>query len=1328
MSSNSSPFFELPSSEWIASNRSAFAFYDRFPVSPGHSLVVPRRLIVNWWEASADEKVDLWTLVDDVKALLDSSHTPDGYNVGFNAGAAAGQTVEHLHLHVIPRYHGDTPDPRGGVRLAIPSRGNYLAPQAAPASDFELFDGTRERFLLLELLRCLINPEYDRIDLVVSFIMRSGLDLIEDRLADALERGARVRVLTTDYMSVTDHRALARLLDLQDNFGAQIETKVFRSGNLSFHPKSYIFWSTTSSMAAGFVGSSNLSASGIGGGVEWNVGVRHVGPLRDSFDAIWADNRAEVLDTEFLDTYRREPPPPPSGTSATPEPEYFPDEPEPGPVGPRPIQGEALTALEQTRIAGYQGGLVTLATGLGKTWLAAFDSARPAFRRVLFIAHREEILTQSRDVFRQVHPEASLGLFHGPEKRPSASVVFASIQTLSNRLDEFKPDDFDYIVVDEFHHASAPSYRAAIDYFTPKFLLGLTATPQRMDGADLLALCHDNLVYECSLVRGIQRHELVPFQYWGIRDVVDFEPIPWRNGKFDPQALTQAVETQERAEQSFTEWSSRRGTRTLAFCCSITHADFMKNYFAEKGIRVASVHSGPTSDPRRDSVQRLRDGELDIIFSIDVFNEGFDVPEIDTVLLLRPTDSPIIFLQQIGRGLRTNDLKEYLRVIDFIGNHRSFLTRPRVLLSLGSASTPTDTTVLKAIEKGDFGLPPGCSVSYELGLIDLFTQMVKRSNLSAAEDYCRRYMEEEDVRPSAAQALQAGFNPAAFRSKHGGWHGFLSDIGLLDEAQTQVWQRHADTLRAFETEPINKSYKLVALRALLRDSSLRSGSTVVATSATARSILLADPRLTADVQTDEIGDARTADEHTWRKWWRRWPLAHLAGEGSGASSNLFRLAQREEEWFEPRFSVTSEDGAAFDAMVAEIVEWRLQRYLLNREVEETGEAILKLNHASGKPILMLDRGKFPNLPEGTAEFLANGDLYVGRFVKVALNVAEKLGQPGNALSALLCGWFGPNAGQPGTAHRVVLRQAGTQWVMEPVDHAAQLDAGASVIPLFADYAIACGAFANPGSATLRSGWVSIRNEAGHEPTKEFVVFARGDSMNGGDDPIRHGDPLLFEWAGDRSAADLIGQRVLVEQRSNGSMTSTVKLLARSGAGFELRSANPNFDPIPADGSMRVAARLVRPLTQAAINPLSAHIGERMIRREAGALYGMEHNPQFQQSGYSTNGTDAVLLVTLNKEAMSTGQHYVDAFHAPDRFTWSSQSATAPDSKRGREVLDALATGMRLHLWVRPDKQTREFEYCGLIAPISHEGSKPMQVEFRLLSPLNDEAWKRLGQN
>ena len=268
-----------------------------------------------------------------------------------------------------------------------------------------------------------------------------------------------------------------------------------------------------------------------------------------------------------------------------------------------------------------------MATGLGKTWLAAFDTARPQFRRVLFVAHREEILRQSRDVFRQVQPDADLGLFFGGEKSPDAGFVFASVQTLAGRLDAFAPDAFDYIVVDEFHHAAAPSYRRVIDHFAPRFLLGLTATPDRMDGADLLALCGDNLVYECDLVEGIRREELVPFRYWGVPDTVDFEPIPWRNGRFDPEALDAGGRDPGARQQALDEWRDRRGERTLAFCVSTSHADFMAAFFPSAASRAVAVHSGPSSAPRH-AVARRSCGTVSSRSSsaVDLFNEGVDVP------------------------------------------------------------------------------------------------------------------------------------------------------------------------------------------------------------------------------------------------------------------------------------------------------------------------------------------------------------------------------------------------------------------------------------------------------------------------------------------------------------------------------------------------------------------------------------------------------------------------------------------------------------------------------------------------------------------------------
>jgi diadenosine tetraphosphate (Ap4A) HIT family hydrolase len=249
-----SPFLAVPARERLAENRSGFAIADAFPVSPGHALVVPFRPIATWWDAELAEQHDLVDLVAVVKRLLDERHRPDGSNVGFNDGPAAGQTVGHLHLHVIPRYAGDVADPRGGVRHVIPAKGNYLAPPPARLLDAS----SSQARMKLELLRALIADDLDRVDLVVSFIMRSGLDIVLPRLADAVQRGARVRVLTTDYLDVTDPDALATLLDLSesaDEMPGTVDVKVWQEPGRSFHPKAYLFRSSTSGRAVGFVGS-----------------------------------------------------------------------------------------------------------------------------------------------------------------------------------------------------------------------------------------------------------------------------------------------------------------------------------------------------------------------------------------------------------------------------------------------------------------------------------------------------------------------------------------------------------------------------------------------------------------------------------------------------------------------------------------------------------------------------------------------------------------------------------------------------------------------------------------------------------------------------------------------------------------------------------------------------------------------------------------------------------------------------------------------------------------------------------------------------------------
>lgn len=737
MSQSLSPFSEIPPERWIASNDTAFAVPDRFPVSLGHSLVITKRQVATWWEATPTERLDLIDLVDAVKEHLDGMLQPSGYNVGFNAGEAAGQTVPHLHLHLIPRYLGDSDNPAGGIRHVLPG-GDYRSQPFVALLD------NRDQTVRKALEDCLRDRRFDRADLIVSFVMQSGVRLLAPTLEDALDRGMMVRLLTTDYLETTEPEALARLLDLAEASTGRLEVRVFSDASTSFHPKAYHFWSSSTGRGVAIIGSSNLSRSGIELGVEWNLFSGPAARFVPQFEQLWHDLRSQRLSHEWLRRYQLRVPPAPERRRS---PDHDTAEREPLElVWPRPVQEEALIALKGAQQAGHSSGLVVMATGLGKTWLAAFCVRELQARRVLFVAHREEILRQSRDVFRRVLPDKDVGMFTADERALDADFVFASVQSLGRHLDHWSPEHFNVIVIDEFHHAAAPTYRRIIDHFVPEFLLGLTATPERLDGADLLALCGGNLVFECGLAEGIARGELCPFEYWAEKDVADFAFIPWRNERFDPAALAGAIETNERASQELAAWRPHSGRRTLGFCQSQTHSDFMADFFGGHGVRALSVHSGPTSAPRQRSLQQLEAGDIDVVFSVDLFNEGVDLPDVDTVLMLRPTDSPVVFLQQLGRGLRTSPGKERLTVVDFIGNHRSFLFKPRTLLALSTGEFSSTAKVLEAMHTGNFGLPEGCSVRYDLEVVDLLSSLAEREEGRSLVGYCLAYHAEHGQR------------------------------------------------------------------------------------------------------------------------------------------------------------------------------------------------------------------------------------------------------------------------------------------------------------------------------------------------------------------------------------------------------------------------------------------------------------------------------------------------------------------------------------------------------------------------------------------------------
>lgn len=367
-------------------------------------------------------------------------------------------------------------------------------------------------------------------------------------------------------------------------------------------------------------------------------------------------------------------------------------------------------------------------------------------------------------------------------------------------------------------------------------------------------------------------------------------------------------------------------------------------------------------------------------------------------------------------------------MIDFIGNHRSFLIKPRTLLALGTGLQPGTARVLQAMRTGDFGLPPGCSATYDVGLVNVLGAIARVGARSALEDYCRSYTDEHGHRPSAIQAYRAGYNPSSARSEHGHWFAFLHNLELLNEHERAVMRGHADVLAGFEKERINKSYKLVTLQALLQMNALRAGASIAEIAFTAHLLVRGDPRLLADTSSAEMPNPAAVSGETFRNYWLRWPLSHWAGGERGSSNGWFRIdGQR----FVPKFKVATDVGDAFDAMVEELVDYRLAQYLFAKDWSRGTVARLKVIQSGGQPILMLYRNQNPPLPEGEASFTANDVVYTGRFVKIALNVAHQGGDSRNVLPDVLRSWFGSDAGQPGTAQYVELLPGQPYWHMRP---------------------------------------------------------------------------------------------------------------------------------------------------------------------------------------------------------------------------------------------------------------------------------------------------------
>ncbi|MGL1835129.1 DUF3427 domain-containing protein [Rhodocyclaceae bacterium SMB388] len=822
-----------------------------------------------------------------------------------------------------------------------------------PAPTSRLITGDAEHPFLPQLCHAIARA--DEIDLAVSFVKTTGLRLLLPDLHDALGQSevrsrppARLRVLTSDYLDITDPEALRLLMLLQEQ-GAHV--RVFESAGRSFHMKAYLFAHFAEQRdvhGTAFIGSSNISRQALTDGLEWNYRIDYPGDdgfieARARFEELFRDARTVALGDAWIDRYdaRRVPP----SRAIAPGSE----ESEPPPI-PTPIQVDALEALAATRREAYRRGLVVLATGLGKTWLAAFDAEQLGARRVLFVAHREEILNQAAETFVRIRPRARVGFYMGQIRDTQVDVLCASVQTLGRgtHLKRFSPQHFDYIVIDEFHHAAAPTYRRLLAHFVPQFLLGLTATPDRTDQSDILSLCDDNLVFTRNLFAGIEAGLLAPFHYYGIWDEsVDYREIPWRNGRFEPEQLSNKLATLARARHALRHWRDRAQQRTLAFCVSIRHAKFMAAQFAHEGIAAAAVYAG-SALARCEALERLADGRLQVIFSVDLFNEGVDLPAIDTVLMLRPTESKILFLQQLGRGLRRAEGKEKLVVLDFIGNHHSFLHKPQALAQVG-ASYKHLAEFARKVETRRLELPAGCFINYELELIDFLKSL-------DTDGIAKEYQALKDGlgrRPTLAEFYRCGANLGRMRKEYSSWFGLVGAMNDLDQDEAIVATAHRDFLREVETTAMTKSFKMVLLEAFQELDGWASAPSMEALAERSWQVLQRRRPLLADLPEAQF-DASDGRSKVWARYWRDNPVnAWIGGNQPAAARKFFRIAGQR---FEPGFDVEPAHRERFAAMVQELVDFRLAAYEVRRAAATPPDNVVPFKRATP------DRTELPYFP------------------------------------------------------------------------------------------------------------------------------------------------------------------------------------------------------------------------------------------------------------------------------------------------------------------------------------------------------------------------------
>ncbi|MCM4155147.1 DEAD/DEAH box helicase [Gramella sp. AN32] len=653
-------------------------------------------------------------------------------------------------------------------------------------SQSELFTGNQVGISLESEIRKEILSA-DEICWLVSFIKYSGIRIFKAELEEFTSSGRKLKIITTSYMGASDLKAIEYLASLPNT-----EVKIsYNTAHERLHAKAYLFLRNTG-FHTGYIGSSNISRSALTNGLEWNLKVttQEIGHIVDkfqkTFETYWEDKEFEFYrpkeDRERLSQSLQNQKNQNKRISTS----FF-------DINPFSYQKEILAKLHSEReIHNRFKNLLVAATGTGKTVVSGFDfkqfrSQFPA-ARLLFIAHRKEILEQAQETFQHILRDGNFGeLWVDGQEPESFEHVFASVQTLNNRIQNLalKRDFYDFIIVDEVHHIAANSYRPILKYFSPKILLGLTATPERMDGEDILTDFCNVIATEIRLPEALNRKLLSPFQYFAISDTIDISNVSWRNGKYEVAELTKLYTENDRRvgdiiKNCDTYLTDINEVRALGYCVSQKHARYMAEKFTLAELKADYLTSN-NSNYRREIRKKLMSKEINYLFVVDIFNEGIDIPEIDTVLFLRPTESLTVFLQQLGRGLRLAEKKDVLTVLDFVGNARAeydFEHKFRALIG------KTHTSISKEIEDEFPHLPLGCSV-----ILEKKAKQIILENIKAATDFRRpqllvkiqNFKHQSTLSLSIQNFLKFNHLELPQLYKKGSWKRLCADAGVIAE-------------------------------------------------------------------------------------------------------------------------------------------------------------------------------------------------------------------------------------------------------------------------------------------------------------------------------------------------------------------------------------------------------------------------------------------------------------------------------------------------------------------------------------------------------------------